>query len=300
MNLVTHRPGTALPSWTTWAATLLLSGSLFTGCASAEPQAALAPSGEAQQGDDHSSANAEAMAPAAEQALEEAAVSATPSLTAQERLTAVIPGLLEEHIVPGLTVCLIEQGKISWTGAFGVRRVSDNAPMTDDTVFEAAGLILPIMAQLALELAAEQALDLDQPLGELLPDLPQDARKSRGVTMAMLLSQSAELTGANPDDMPFLHSPEALRLAQRALEQAGGAPLSELLSQRIFEPLAMDSTAMVWREDYNDSSAAGHGLPSRLPLTVRRKARPSVADAPTSLHTTAGDMARFTLAALSS
>ncbi len=235
------------------------------------------------------------------------------------RLTAAIPALLSEHIVPGLTVCLIEGGSISWTQAFGVRRVRDSLPMMEDTVLEGAQLALPMLAHLALDLADEKALDLDQPIGEFLPgfaaadSMGADGKANHDgaatITTAMLLAQSSGLADQDasqstavktPPGTAFCRSDEGLRLLQRVLEHAGGATLQVLLQSRVFGPFAMDNTSMVWRDDYNKTSSAGHGLPSRLPSTVRRKDRPLEANPSSSLHTTAADMARFVIATMGS
>jgi len=244
----------------------------------------------------------------------QAATAKTDDKSPAARLTAAIPGLLDEHIVPGLTVCLIDDGAISWTKAFGLRRVRDSLPMSEDTVLEGAELALPMMAHLALELAHEQALDLNQPLGELLPDFgtTDGEAPDNGVgtiTTAMLLSQSSGLASQSPDQATavktapgtaFHRSDSGLLLLQRVLEHVGGATLQELLQSRVFAPLGMDNTSMVWRDEFNKTSSAGHDLPSRLPSTVRRKDRPLVASAPSSLHTTAADLARFVIATLGS
>lgn len=230
------------------------------------------------------------------------------------RLTAAIPPLLNKHIVPGLTVCLIDDGSISWTKAFGVRRVKDSIPMTEDTVLEGAELALPMLAHLALDLADEQALDLNQPLGEFLPgfeatDSMASDNGAGAITTAMLLAQSSGLADQDPSQSTALKTPPGtafqrsdagLRLLQKVLEHAGGATLQELLQSRVFGPLGMDNTSMIWRDDYNKTSSAGHDLPSRLPSTVRRKDRPLVSSAPSSLHTTATDMARFVIATMGS
>jgi CubicO group peptidase (beta-lactamase class C family) len=224
-----------------------------------------------------------------------------------DRLTAAVPDLLAGHDVPGLTLCLIHDGEIVWNAGFGERRSSDGAPMLEDTILEGAGLALPMIAHAALQLEADQVLDLDRPLADVLPLFGGDDPRVRNITARMLLSHSSGLSAGPPDrsstldtqpGRSFQVSSEGQRLLQRALEHVTDETLDVMLERLVFGPLGMRDTSMVWRLDYDERASAGHELPGRLKSTVRRKQRPSLADAPTSLHTTAPDVARFVIAAL--
>src|ERR1700730_12432824 len=57
-----------------------------------------------------------------------------------------IPLLLQQADVPGLSIALIHDGKIVWTGAFGIANVKTQKPVTKNTVFEAASLSKPVFA----------------------------------------------------------------------------------------------------------------------------------------------------------
>ena len=59
------------------------------------------------------------------------------SLDALERR---IPELMRAGDVPGLQIAVIRGGRAVWRHAFGVRDAASNAPVGDDTVFEAASL----------------------------------------------------------------------------------------------------------------------------------------------------------------
>ena len=74
------------------------------------------------------------------------------STDAGATLDDVIPRLMEAADVPGLTAALIEDGKIVWTGAFGVRSAETGEPVDDETMFEAASMTKPVCAYVALRL----------------------------------------------------------------------------------------------------------------------------------------------------
>src|ERR1044071_8531363 len=56
------------------------------------------------------------------------------------RLGRIIPRLMKEGDVPGLSVALVRDGKISWHRGFGVKNAGTKEPVSDDTMFEAASL----------------------------------------------------------------------------------------------------------------------------------------------------------------
>ena len=49
-----------------------------------------------------------------------------------------IPQLMDEAAVPGLSIALIREGKLFWRKGFGVKNVSTNEAIDNDTIFEAA------------------------------------------------------------------------------------------------------------------------------------------------------------------
>ncbi len=73
-----------------------------------------------------------------------------------ERLQKDIPELLKKADVPGLSIGLIRDGKLVWTGAFGIANSKTNAPVTSQTLFEAASLSKPVFAYGVLKLVDER------------------------------------------------------------------------------------------------------------------------------------------------
>src|SRR5436190_16892217 len=85
-----------------------------------------------------------------------------------EHLNTVLPRLIKEADVPGLSIAVIKNGKILLNQPYGVMNVSANSPVTNDTVFEAASLSKPVFAYAVLKLVDAGKLDLDKPLVEYL------------------------------------------------------------------------------------------------------------------------------------
>ncbi|MEW5684547.1 MAG: serine hydrolase domain-containing protein [Pseudomonadota bacterium] len=84
-------------------------------------------------------------------------------------IQAVLDRAVATGAAPGLSaaVCLADGG--THTFAAGARGVADPAPVADDTVFWVASCTKAIVSAAALELVDQGKLDLDAPIGSLLP-----------------------------------------------------------------------------------------------------------------------------------
>ena len=201
--------------------------------------------------------------------------------------------------IPGMAMAVLEDGKVAWSGGFGVRGVSDSAPVDANTVFEAASLSKPVVAYMALKLVDAGTLDLDRPLREygIVPDLA-DARANR-ITTRMILSHTTGLQNERTGNEPlvlafepgerFQYSGEGFLLLQRLLESMTGQSLEVLSRHMLLDSLGMTRSGFVWRDEFADNAAIGHGDFK----IARSPSRPEKARASSSFHTTAHDYALF-------
>ena len=222
----------------------------------------------------------------------------------QDSIAARLPSLIDSAGIPGMSIALLENGTVAWVKGFGVRSVTNTAPVDDNTVFEAASLSKPVVAYAALKLVDAGKLELDRPLREYIaiPELT-DPRASR-ITTRMVLSHTTGLQNERIGDEPlalafnpgekFRYSGEGFRLLQRVLESVTRESLDKLSRRLVFDPLGMTRSAFTWREDFANNAAIGHGDFK----SIRPPTRPTVARAPSSLHTTAHDYARFVRAVM--
>ena len=72
--------------------------------------------------------------------------------------------LMEEALVPGLSLAIIQDGKLFWRRGFGVKNRASKEPVDDDTVFEAASTSKPVFAYAVMKLCEKGVMDLDTPL----------------------------------------------------------------------------------------------------------------------------------------
>lgn len=245
---------------------------------------------------------------AARQALDQIAPGARAAQRSRDALAAsvdrLVPALMSELHVPGVSVALIQDRKVAWSKAYGVKNASTKEPVTAETAFEAASMSKPIFALLAMQFVERGKLDLDRPLVEygeepFVPDLP--AR--RLVTARMILTHTAGFPNWRPGGeerdgpLPLLFKPgsrysysgEGIFYLQRVVERIAGLPLDRLAVENLFKPLGLTHSDYGWTPAIETHLATGHDDAG----TVRMKTRYQHPNAAYSLYTTAEDYARL-------
>ena len=186
----------------------------------------------------------------------------TPTLG--ETLEAEIPKLMEAADIPGLSMAVIQDGEILWSGTFGVRSRETNEPVDENTIFEAASLTKTVTAVAVLKLVERGVVDLDTPLSEYLPypKLAGDDRYKK-ITARHVLTHTTGLPNwgnklLREPGVQYGYSGEGFLYLGRTLEKLTGMTLEEFARKEIFDPLEMSSTSYVWNELYAANGASGH------------------------------------------
>ena len=101
---------------------------------------------------------------------------------------------MKHYNVKGLSIAVINNGKIDWAKGFGVRDVDGNLPVTVDTLFQAGSVSKSVAAMAALKMVQNGKLSLDEDVNLKLvswkmPD--NEFTKEQKVTLRRLLSHSA-------------------------------------------------------------------------------------------------------------
>ncbi len=163
----------------------------------------------------------------------------TPALTGSATKPQALTERMRTLKVPGVGVALIRQGRIAWSRGWGVRDAGTCAPVTPETIFQAASISKPVAALLALRLVEQGKLDLDGDVNARLRRwrLPSDTRFPPGhVTLRQLLSHTAGLGvhgfmgyppgTARPDLVQMLDGKTPANSAAVRLEARPGAGFS--------------------------------------------------------------------------
>ena len=231
------------------------------------------------------------------------------TITAAE-IDATVTRLMHAAEVTGVAITIFHNGQPAYQKTYGVRDKEKNLLLTADSVMTAASLSKVAFAYLVMQLVEEKTLDLDKPVYQYLPKpLPEYARykdladdpRYRKITARMLLSHTSGFPNWRSfnDDRKlnvnfdpgtrYAYSGEGIDLLQLVVETITNKPLEALMQERVFAPLGMTRTSMIWQDRFEDDYAYGYDEWGRNLGPERRK----TADAAGSMQTTPGDFSRF-------
>src|SRR5579862_1176321 len=104
---------------------------------------------------------------------------------------------MRHHHVPGVSIAIIDSGRIAWAKGFGVRQARGTDSVTPSTLFEAGSISKPTFALGVMRLVQDGKLNLDQDVNAKLVSwhLPNNRFTTQAkVTLRRILSHSAGLT----------------------------------------------------------------------------------------------------------
>jgi len=234
---------------------------------------------------------------------------------ARAEIDATVERAMRAGEVTGVGIALFDRGEPVFVRAYGVRDTARHLPLTPDSVMTAASLSKAAFAYLVMKLVDLGKLELDKPLETYLrkplsefpryADLAGDARTGK-LTVRILLDHTSGFANWRwfEDDRRlafhfepgsrFAYSGEGIALLQLVVEEVMHAPLDRLMADRVFGPLGMTHTSMVWQERFEADHAIGYDEYGR-PLGPQRRRQP---DAAGGMQTTLADYARFLAAVM--
>ena len=224
-------------------------------------------------------------------------------------LDTYIEALMAYYEVPGVSVALVDDGKLVYHRTFGYRDRSQGLPVTKETLFEAASITKPVFAFAVMRLVERGVLDLDRPLHEYLafPNIAKDER-SKKMTARMVLShctglpnwawggpggyrRGEELELAFEPGTEFRYSGEGFNYLGRVVSHLTGKGLEELLQEEVAQVVGMEQVHFSTSERLEAVAAKGHWIRDASYEPPPREVSPA-----SSMHTEARDFARFMIA----
>ena len=182
----------------------------------------------------------------------------------------VLSGAIASHAFPGCTFGVLADGEIVLQGALGCFTYEEDSPVvTAETVYDVASLTKVAATTAAAMLLCQRGhLDLDTPLGELLPGFVAgraSGDRARQVTLRHLLAHNSGLPGnveffrtcATPSELLRAclaltleaepgtraeYSDPGFILLGKALEALLGESLVTWVNREVFQPLGMAAT----------------------------------------------------------
>ncbi len=231
--------------------------------------------------------------------------------------------------VPGVSVAVINNGKLEWARAYGVAEAGSDRKVTTQTLFQAASISKPVSAMGALALVERGKLSLDRDVNAHLTTwkLPKGAQsEGHPVTLRNLLNHSAGTTvhgfrgyaaneplptllelldGTKPansaavrvdmePDAQWRYSGGGFSVAQLMMTTAAGKPFDALMHDIVLAPLGMKNStfAQPLPPALHASAASGHDG-AGAPIKGKWHTYPEQAAA--GLWTTPSDLALYAI-----
>ena len=231
-------------------------------------------------------------------------------------LDAAVARSMAETGAKGLAVAVVEDGKPVFVRSYGARNAKGE-PLETDTIMYGASLTKAAFAYMVMELVEEGVIGLDTSIAQYLPQPlpsypdPQERyapwptlegdERWRAITPRILLTHSAGFNNFSwdePDEKLRIHfqpgaryaySGDGFILLQFVLERGLGLDVGREMQRRVFEPLGMTDTSLIWRPEFARNLADGWDEKGAVePHDERSKVR-----AAGSMDTTIADMAKF-------
>jgi CubicO group peptidase (beta-lactamase class C family) len=238
-----------------------------------------------------------------------------------------LPDRMRHYGVPGVTITVVNEGKIAWTRTYGLADREAGTPMSSSTLLLAGSVSKPVSAYAALRMVQAGELSLQRPVNAQLKSwhIPSNAFTEQvPVTLAHLLSHTGGLTvhgfagytagtpvpdtvailqGAAPansapvivDQVPgsaWRYSGGGYTVAQLLMSDVAQQGFPALMQARVLGPLGMVDSSFTnpLPADQLPRAAAGV-LPDGSALPGKHNSYPEMAAA--GLWTTSQDLARF-------
>ena len=186
-----------------------------------------------------------------------------------QAIDRLMTSFASNHHVPGLSIAVIDGGRVILTRGYGLADVENGAPATADTVYRIASPSKSITATAAMKLVESGKLDLDAPIQRYCPAFPQ---KPWPITTLELLSHESGIRDYKNDAesvntrhyssirealSQFANDPLEFEPGTKmqyssygyivlgcVMEGASGVSYESYMRQAIFEPAQMPATRL--------------------------------------------------------
>ena len=206
-----------------------------------------------------------------------------------------ISALMEFHNVPGVSIAIIKDFKIDQLLVYGVKNQDTLAPVTNDTLFQAASISKSVASVAVMKMSQNGIIDIDEDINNKLISWNVEENEftiEHKATFRKLLSHTAGTTvhgfhgysqndeipslveilnGQTPANSPaivvdntpgntFEYSGGGFVIAQQALIDVTQQPFEDLMNDTVLEPLGMTSSSykQLLSGDKIARTSAGH------------------------------------------
>ncbi len=231
-------------------------------------------------------------------------------------LDAFVNKQMDSLHIPGLSLAVINSGKIAYYKNYGVKNSETGEKVNDHTIFEACSVSKPVFAYFVLKQVEKGILQLDKPLHTYYTDPKIDTTDGyyRLVTARMVLNHCSGFPNWRKDEddsnpLLFISKPgtkygysgEGYQYLARVLGKIlrkSDQELNDYFQEEVVQSLEIASMNFTWKDTLQPLKAFSHS--KGKPTDNTSQGPPDWFGAAGSLHTSAKDYAKFLVAIMNS
>lgn len=224
-------------------------------------------------------------------------------------LDAYINKQMDSLNIPGLSLAIINNGKIAYYKNYGVKNIDTKEKVNEHTIFEACSVSKPVFAYFVLKQVEKGILELDRPLYTYYTDPKIDTANGyyKILTVRMVLNHCSGLPNWRKDEdennpLYFIAKPgtkygysgEGYQYLARVLGKIldkTDIELNDYFQKEVVRPLKASSMNFTWNDTLQPLKAYSHK--NGKPTDNTSQGPADWFGAAGSLHTNAKDYAKF-------
>jgi CubicO group peptidase (beta-lactamase class C family) len=190
---------------------------------------------------------------------------------------------MQRHKIPGLSLAIVKEGKVVKVKGYGLANMELKVPATEHTIYQSGSVGKQFTATLVMMLVEEGKIHLADPVVKYFEEAPESWK---AITVRHLLSHTAGISNklyqqinmrqdysdselvkkiaSIPLDFPpgekWSYSNPGYVLLGILVKRATGRFYGDLLRERVFKPLGMDTARIISEADIIPNRAAGYRL----------------------------------------
>ena len=199
-----------------------------------------------------------------------------------EKIDQYVKSEMARQKIPGLSLAIVRNGKISTLRTYGFANLEHQVPVTPETIFQSGSIGKQFTAAAVMILVQEGKVSLEDKITKYFPDAP-DSWKN--ITVRHLLTHTSGMQDYPPDLelrrdyteeeylASFKKAPLSFAPGSRwdysnvgyatlgiLIRKVTGTFYGDFLKARVFEPLGMNTARVISEEDIVPHRAAGYRL----------------------------------------
>ena len=252
-----------------------------------------------------------------------------PAFADSAQILQVLTKTREKYDFPGLAALVIKDGKIDSVAAVGVRKFGDLTRLTTNDVFHIGSCTKSMTATVAASLIEQGMLKWNTTIGEVFPELKKQMNgQYQDVTLQQLLTHRGGVPAAPPaaawkrarqghgtlrqqryefiksvlaeppevaPGTKYVYSNQGYAIAGAMLERITGVAYEQLMTNRLFKPLHMDSAGFGPPGTEGKVDQPWGHLRDGSKIVALQQDNPQAIAPAGTLHCTLTDLARYAI-----